>query len=100
MWSFLSLDQNCMCSLCKKASQIHIISDAAYSKDTFADEVTEAFRAVTIQSMYSALNESRPQKEKDAIMDVLYRRMKSTIVDDPDKYSFNFDIILIHISKY
>ena len=62
--------------------------------------MTEAFKAITIQPMYTALNESRPNKEKEAIMDILYGRVKSAILDDPDKYNCSVDIILIHISKH
>ena len=78
---------------------IYVISDA-YSKDTFADELTETLKAFTIQAMYSALHRSRPQKEKDVIMDILYKRLKSAILDDPDKYSYKFATTLIHISKH
>ena len=62
--------------------------------------MTENIKAITMQPMHSALNDSRPQKEKEVIMDILYMKVKSAILDDPDKYSCSVDIILIHISKH
>ena len=61
--------------------------------------IHQSYKAVTIQPMFSALNESRPHKEKDVIIDILYGRVRSAILDDPGKYSFGIDNILIHLSK-
>ena len=68
-------DHYVMLKLCNRFIKFICITDE-FSTDTYADEMTETFKAITIQPMYSALNDSRAQKQKDINMDILYGRVK------------------------